>query len=222
MSVVIWIKLANEGIPLFLLIGLGVVLYRGFKKNQVILSEREDLLRRYLIFRGDRQSRLRIQAGEEKVRQELLKNFSNSWKEFKKNYDGYLQSFSKNTTQTKIILLLITLGLLLNSGRMLIDEYYFFGLKARFFYVAARELSNYVLVLLSFWLLRAQTHQFLYPKGKASEIEREILFFPNGLLTEGEFEGLYDEFDPLEPGGVKDGKENQDPGGRGEGGSRAE
>jgi hypothetical protein len=222
MSAVVWIKLLNEGIPFVLLIGLGVVLYRGFKKNQILLAEREDLLRRYLMFRGDKQARLKIHGGEEKVRQELLKNLSGSWKEFKKTYDGYHRAFSKNTARTKIILRLIALGILINTARILIDEYFFFGFEPRFFTLAARELSNYVPVVLSFVLLRAQTHHFLSFKGKALEIERETLFFANGLLAEGEYEGLYNEFDPLEREGGEDGKEDQDPRRRGEGGSRAE
>ena len=50
---VMWIKLMNEGIPLLLLVGLSIVTYRGLKKNQFLLAEREDLLRRYLLFRGE-------------------------------------------------------------------------------------------------------------------------------------------------------------------------
>jgi hypothetical protein len=222
MSAVVWIRLLNEGIPLILLIGMGAVLYRGIKRNQILLSEREDLLRRYLIFRGDKQARLKIHGGEEQVRHELLKNLSSSWKEFKKSYDEYHRVFSKNTARTKVILQLIALGLLINTARVLVDEYYFFGFKARFFTLVARELSNYVLVVLSFVLLRAQTHHFLSFKGKALEVERETLFFGDGVLAEGEYESLYNEFDPLDREGTKDGKEDQDPRGPGGGGSRAE
>jgi len=212
MSGVVWIKLINEVVPLVLLAGLGVALYRGLKKNQLILAEREELLRRYLIFRGDKQSRLRIHGGDEKVRQDLLKNLSSSWKEFKKAYDEYLHSFSRNTSQTKILLQLITLGFLINSSRNLLDEYYFFGVRARFFYLGLRELSNYVFVVVSFLILRAQTHQFLSLKGKSLEMERDTLFSPNGLLSEGDYEGLYNEFDPLEKREEGNEKEDQDSG----------
>ena len=37
-----------------------------------------------------------------------------------------------------------------------------------------------------------------------------MLFFPNGLLATGNYEGLYDEFDPLEGTGAEDGEEDQD------------
>jgi hypothetical protein len=213
MNSIVLIKLLNEIIPLLLSVGLGVVLYRGLKRNQMLLGEREDLLRRYIMFRGDRQSRLKIHGGDEKVRQELMKNLSNSWKEFKKAYDGYLHSFSRNTSRTKILLQAITLGFLINSGRMLLDEYYFFGVKTRFSYLGVRELSYYVFVVISFLLLRAQTHQFLSLKGKILEIERDTLFFPNGLFPEGDYEGLYNEFDPLEEGREGDEKEGQNSGG---------
>jgi hypothetical protein len=207
----IWINLLNEGISLFLLIGLGFTLYRGLKKNQTLLSEREELLKRYLLFRGDKQVRLKIYGDDEKVYQELLKNLSNSWKNFKKTYDQCLLSLAQNTTRTKQFLYLITLGLLINSARYFVEAYFFFNLKAQFFYILVRELSNYVLVILSFFLLRTQTHKFLSLKGEVVKMDREILFYPNSLSTEGEQEVLYNEFDPLEATGEGDGKEDSNP-----------
>jgi hypothetical protein len=207
----IWIRLLNEGIPLFLLIGLGLVLYRGLKKNQTLLSEREELLKRYLLFRGDKQVRLKIYREDEKVYRELLQNLSNSWKNFKKTYDQCLLSLAQNTTKTKQFLSLITLVLLINSTRHFVEAYFFSSLKARFFYIIVRELSNYVLVILSFFLLRTQTHKFLSLKGKVVKMDREILFYPNSLSTEGEHEVLYNEFDPLEKTGEENGKEDQNP-----------
>jgi hypothetical protein len=198
-----WIKVVNEGIPLLLLIGIGFILYRGLKINQALLSEREELLKRYLLFRGDRQVRLKIYGGDEKIYMDLLKNISSSWKNFKKAYDQCLFSLARNTTKTKRLLQLITLGLF-------IEDYYFFGLEAHFFYTTARELSSYVLVVLSFFLLRNQTEKFLTLKGEVVKMDREILFFPNNTEAQEEHEGLYNEFDPLEARGVEDGKEDQD------------
>jgi hypothetical protein len=207
----IWIKLLNEGIPLLLLIGLGFISYRGLKKNQTLLSEREELLKRYLLFRGDKQVRLKIYGDEENIRNELLKNISNSWKNFKKAYDQSLLSLAKNTTKTKQLLYLITLGLLINSARHFVEAYFFLSLKAQFFYILVRELSNYILVLLSFLLLKTQTQKFLTLKGEVVKMDREILFFPNSLSTEGEQEVLNNEFDPIETIGERDGKEDPNP-----------
>ncbi len=217
MTEVVWVKLLNEGVPLFLLIGLSFALYRGLKRNQILLSEREELLKRYLLFRGDKQVRLKIYGDDEKVYRELLKNLSNSWKNFKKTYDQCLLTLARNTTKTKQILQLITLALLINSARLFVEEYFFFGLKARFLYIVGRELSSYILVILSFFLLRTQTQRFLSLKGEGVRMDREILFFPNNISAEGEQEGLYDEFDPLEGTGVEDGKEDQNPHQRSEG-----
>jgi len=207
----IWIKLLNEGIPLLLLIGLGFISYRGLKKNQTLLAEREELLKRYLLFRGDKQVRLKIYGDEENIRNELLKNISNSWKNFKKAYDQSLLSLAKNTTKTKQLLYLITLGLLINSARHFVEAYFFLSLKAQFFYILVRELSNYILVLLSFLLLKTQTQKFLTLKGEVVKMDREILFFPNSLSTEGEQEVLNNEFDPIETIGERDGKEDPNP-----------
>jgi hypothetical protein len=207
-----WIKVVNEGIPLLLLIGIGYVLYQGLKINQVLLSEREELLKRYLLFRGDRQVRLKIYGGDEKVYMDLLKNISSSWKNFKKAYDECLNSLARNTTKTKRFLQLITLGLLINTVRLFIEDYYFYGWEAHFFYTIARELSSYVLVVLSFFLLRNQTQKFLTLKGEVVKMDKEILFFPSNIEAQEEHEGLYNEFDPLEARGVDDGKEDQNPG----------
>ncbi len=206
-----WIKLLNEGIPLLLLIGMGFIVYRGLKRNQTLLSEREELLRRYLLFRGDKQARLKIYGDEENVRNELLKNISNSWKNFKKAYDQFLLSLAKNTTKTKQILYLITLGLLINSARHFVEAYFFSSPKTQFFYILVRELSNYILVFLSFFLLKTQTRKFLALKGEVVKMDREILFFPNSLSAEGEQEVLYNEFDPIEITGEDDGQEDPNP-----------
>src|SRR4030043_1487490 len=211
MDIVNWIKLINEVIPFLLLIGIGLVLYRGLKINQTILSEREELLKRYLLFRGDRQVRLKIYGGNEKIYMDLLKNISSSWKNFKKTYDQCLLSLAQNTTKTKRFLQLITLGLLINTSRLFIEDYYFFGFEAHFLYTLAREISSYVLVVVSFFLLRNQTQKFLTLKGEVVKMDREILFFPNNLGTQEEHEGLFNEFDPLEARGIENAKEDQDP-----------
>jgi hypothetical protein len=206
-----WIKIVNEIIPFLFLIGIGFFLYRGLRRNQTLLSEREELLKRYLLFRGDRQVRLKIYGGDEKIYLDLLKNISSSWKNFKKAYDQCLHSLAQNTTKTKRFLQLITLFLLTNTVRLFIEDYYFFGLEIHFIYTLARELSSYVLVVLSFFLLRNQTQKFLTLKGKVVRMDKEILFFPNNLEDQGEHEGLYNEFDPLEAKRVEDGQEDQDP-----------
>jgi hypothetical protein len=211
LDVVNWTKLINEGIPFLLLVGLGFVLYQGLKRNQTFLSEREELLKRYLLFRGDRQVRLKIYGGDDKIYMDLLKNISSSWKNFKKTYDQCLLSLAQNTTKTKRFLQLITLGLLINTVRLFLEDYYFFGLETHFLYTLARELSNYILVALSFFLLRNQTQKFLALKGELMKMDRETLFFRENMTTQEEREGLYNEFDPLEAKGVGDGKEDQDP-----------
>jgi hypothetical protein len=204
-----WIDLLNEGISLLLLIGLGLVLYRGFKKNQTLLQEREELLKRYLLFRGDKQVRLKLYREDEKLYRELLKTVSNSWKNFKKAYDQYLFSFTQNTAKTKLFLQLITLGLLINSARLLLADFILSDRNIHLLYTIVREFSSYVLVILSFYLLRTQTHRLLSLKGEAVKMDREILFYPNNLSGEGEKEVLYNEFDPFETIGAEDGKEDQ-------------
>ncbi|RPJ10820.1 MAG: hypothetical protein EHM36_02725 [Deltaproteobacteria bacterium] len=210
MNVVWWIKLMNEAIPLLLLVGLSIVTYRGIKKNQFLLAEKEDLVRRYLLFRGDKQVRLKVYGQDEKVQRELLRTLSNSWKNFKRAYDQYQASFLANTARTKLLLQGITVGLLINSARVLAEEYYFYGFKDRLFLAGARELLNYVLVFLSFFLMKAQARPYLAPDAKASKIDLETLFFPNQLANEKDYEYLYNEFSPLDDKGAENGEEDQD------------
>ncbi len=125
----------------------------------------------------------------------------------KEAYDHYQNSFLWPIRPGQnYCLQLFTLGLLLNSARRLIEEYYFYGFKDRFFLAAAREPLNYVLVVLSFFLLRAQARPYLAPNGKAAKIDLETLFFPNHLANEREHEYLYNEFEPLDDKGVEDGE----------------
>jgi hypothetical protein len=210
MNAVIWIKLMNEGIPLLLLVGLSMATYRGLKKNQFLIAEREDLVRRYLLFRGDKQLRLKVYGQEDHIQRELLRTLSNSWKNFKRSYDRYQNSFLANTARTKSLLQLITLGLLMNSARGLIEESYFYGFKDRFFLAAARELLYYVPVALSFLLLRAQARPYIASSGKVAKIDLETVFFQNNLANDREHEDLYNEFAPLDDKGAGDGKEDQD------------
>jgi hypothetical protein len=222
MNTVMWIRLMNEGIPLLLLAGLSVVAYRGLGKNQVLLAEREDLFRRYLLFRGEKQIRLKVYGKDEKIQRELLKTLSTSWKNFKRTYDQYQASLVSNTSRTKLFLQLFTLGLIVNSLRRLGEEYYFYGLGDRVLLVAARELANYVPVFLGFFLLSAQVRPYLAANGKTGKIDLETSFFSNPLLSEKENEYLYNEFEPLDDKGARDGKEDQDYDRRAESGSGAE
>ncbi len=211
MNETMWMGILEQAIPLLLLTALGLALYRGFRRNHFLLTERENLLRRYLLFRGDKQVHLKILEGQNQAYQELVKTISNSWKNFKRTDDQYLTAFAQNTSQTKLFLQIITLGLVFNSLRLLIADYFFVKPRVELLYVALRELSSYVLVVLSFLLLRVQSRHLLLSKGKV-ERDRDILFFPNGLPSEGS-EGLYEEFDPLESRGVEHGKEDSNPNG---------
>ena len=210
MSEVMWIKLINEGVPLLVLIVLSVVIYRGLKRNQFLLADREDLVRRYLLFRGDKQVRLKVYGQDDKVQRELLKTLSNSWKNFKRAYDQYQSFFLANTARTKRLLQVLTLVLLANSARILVEECYFHGFQDRFFVAVARELLNYVPVMLSFYLLKAQARPYLAPDAKAARMDLETLFFPNHLANEKDYEYLYNEFAPLDDKGAEDGEKDQD------------
>jgi hypothetical protein len=189
------------------MVALGLAFYRGFRQNDALLLEREDLLKRYLLFRGEKQVRLKTLEETDQAYQELLKTISNSWKTFRKSSDHYLASFNRNTARTKILLRIITLGLIMNSLRLLVADYLSFGPKAHFFYTVVRELPSYVLVVLSFALLRVQGRRLSPIKGRAGEADRELLFFPNGQ-PRADSEHLYNEFDPLEGTGADSGKED--------------
>jgi hypothetical protein len=96
----------------------------------------------------------------------------------------------------------------MHSLGILLRSYFSAGLNTPFFYTIGRQLLSYVLVVLSFILLRIQSHQFLSLKGEAAKMDREILFYPNHLSGGGDRDILYDQFDPLEVTETEDGKED--------------
>lgn len=200
MEEVFWVKCLNEGINLLLLIAVGWILYKGVRRIHILLSEREETFRRYLLFREDLKVRLKLYGEDEKTYRELLRNLSEGWKNFKRTYDQYLDSLSKNVRKTNRLLQFLTLALLLNSFRLLFESYYFSGLQSRFFSLLTRELSNYVIVILGFFLLKDQSGRFFSMKGEMDKMDREILFYSNHLSEIGEKKALYDEFSPLEKG----------------------
>ena len=204
----VWLEILDDGISLLLLIALGLAVYRGFRRNSTLLAEGEDLLKRYLIFRTHKQIRLKTSTDDRETYQELIKTISNSWKNFKKAYDQNVISIRENTARTRFYMQIITLGLLLNTARLLIGEFYFSSSKLTLLSMSVRELSSYVLVIVSFCLLRVQTRRLLQPKGKTAEMDRDVLFFPNNL-SEIETEGLYDQFEPIEAKGEEHGKKDQ-------------
>jgi len=210
MDASIWVDLLDNTIPLFLFVALGLTFYQGFKKNHSLLSDREDLLKRYLIFRGDKQVLFKTLTEKDQAYQDVRKTISNSWKNFKKTYDQYLTSFARNTARTKLFLQIITLGFILNSARLVLADLLMGNSSRHLAYTVLSELPSYVLVILCFLVLRIQAHRVLLPKVKAVEMDREILFFPNGR-PEGEDRRHYDEFDPLEVTGGEDGEEHQNP-----------
>lgn len=204
----VWLEILDGGIPLLLLIALGLTVYRGFRKNSAFLAEGEDLLKRYLIFRTHKQIRLKTSTEDRETYQELIKTISNNWKNFKKAYDQNVISIRENTARTRLTMQIITLGLLLNTARLLIGEFFFSNSKLTLLSMSVRELSSYVLVILSFCLLRIQTRRLLHPKAKSAEMDRDLLFFPNNL-SETETEGLYNQFEPIEAKGEDHGEEDQ-------------
>lgn len=200
MEEVFWIRLLNEGISLLFLIAVGGILYKGVKKNHLLLSEREETFRRYLLFREDLKVRMRLYGEDEKTYRELLRNLSEGWKNFKRNYDQSLETLLKNVSKTHRLLQFLTLALILNSLRLLLESYYFFGIHSRLLHLLMRELSNYVIVILGFFLLKEQSYRFFSMKGEMDKMDREILFYSNHITEIGEKKALYDEFSPLEKG----------------------
>jgi hypothetical protein len=222
MDAATWIKVANEGIPFLLLIGMGLVLCRGLSRNQILLSEKEDLVRRYILFRCDKQTRLRAYGGDERVCREIVRTLSASWRYFQKSYEACFQSLGLSTTRTRLILWLFTLALLVNTGRILGEEYYFYGFGARFPHLAVRELTNYVLVAFGFFVLHRQTRWYLAEKARTMKMDLEALFFPSSSDTEAGNEGLNNEFDPLDGAGGDHVRKDQDRDRRTGGGGGAE
>ena len=181
-------------VSLVLAILVAAVILQNRRKNQRTALEMEGLIRRYSIFRGHRQSLMKIHQQDDDIKHEILKTISNSWNHFKSMLDQYAISLRKTDRRAKNFLLILGVLMALNSLRVIAlgvqtDRVQWSGLV-----LIVRELPMYFFLATGFLLISIQSQRLAKSPLASINAELESIFSD----TEQTQEALNNEFDPIE------------------------
>jgi hypothetical protein len=186
----------DEWITLVLVILMAFCIYRNVRNYDSATQEIETLFRRYLLFRNDKQITLKMHEQDEKVRNEILKSISKSWKQFRRIHGELVGTLLENIRKTFLTYYVIFGILLINTLRVFLTDWFKTGGISAIFEVAIKEGPSYFLLALGFLLIRIQTRQRRGGNGRPYEIELETIFSDIG----GQDRSFYDEFEPVDEG----------------------
>jgi len=192
-----WITLVLVGLMAFFI-------YRNVRNYDSITQEMDTRFRRYLLFRNDKQITLKMHEQDEKVRNEILRSISNSWKHFRGIHGELVGTLLGNIRKT-VLAYYVLLGILcINTLRVLLTDWFKNGTFPAPLGVAIKQAPSYLVLALGFILIWIQTGRKRGGKGRPFEIELETIFPDTGVQDRS----LYDEFEPIDEG---EGAEEIDP-----------
>ena len=195
-------------ITLGVVVVLAICIYRNVSHYDSITQEMDMLFRRYLHFRNDKQITLKIHEHDEKIRNEILKSISTSWKHFRKSHGQLADALFGNIRKTLFVYYFILGILVINTLRVYVTGWLESGGVPATLEMAIKEGPNYLVLALGFLLIRLQTRRRRGGDGRPYEIELETIFADIG----GQDRNLYDEFEPIdeqEPEGETDSEEGR-------------
>jgi hypothetical protein len=171
----------------------GVIL-QNRRKNQSIATDIENLIRRYIVFRGHRQALMKFHQKDEALKHEILRTVSTSWNHFKTMLEKYTSSLEETNRRARNFLLILGAFLVLNSLRNLASGDVLSQTRWASLIFVVKELPLYLFLITGFVLIRIQSHQ--RGKGPLASFNSELdVIFSD---TEQIQEVLNDEFDPIE------------------------
>ncbi|MBW2038201.1 MAG: hypothetical protein JRI46_01170 [Deltaproteobacteria bacterium] len=175
---------------------LAFFLIRGHRRYELLRMETEDLLRRYMVFRGKKHSLLRGAKTDQGTCDEILRSISRSWHNFEEYHAQKIDLFEVNYREMKRGLLLGSILLVLNTLREGVAGLLITGLPSGFFSGLFQDLPLYFLVVVGFALLRIQKEDVYGTSSNQINPALETLFAD----LDRDDPLLYEEFDPLEGG----------------------
>ncbi len=181
-------------VSLALTVMVAAVIFQNRRENQSVTAEIENLIRRYIIFRGHRQALLRIHNGDEKVKHEILKAISNSWNHFKDTLERHFAFLQEADRHARSVFLILGAIMVLNSLRT-----FAFGVLAgkgnwASLVLLVRELPPFLFLITGLLLVR--THSQRWGKRPLASFSKELeAIFSDMEKTQ---EALDNEFDPIE------------------------
>ena len=186
----------DEWITFVMVVVMAFFIYRNVRNCNSITLEMDTLFRRYLLFRNDKQITLKMHEQDEKVRNEILKSISNSWKRFR-GIHGELEGTLLGNIRKTLLAYYVILGILcINTLRVLLTDWFKTGAVSAPIEVAVKEAPGYLLLALGFLLTRIQASRKIGGKGRPFETKQEIIFPDIGVQDRS----LSDEFEPIDEG----------------------
>ena len=184
----------DEWITLVLVALMAFFIYRNVRNYDSITEEMDTLFRRYLLFRNDKQIILKMHEQDEKVRNEILRSISKSWKHFRKIHGELVGTLLGNIRKTLLAYYVILGILCTNTLRVFLTDWFKEGTFPAPLGVAIKEAPGYLLLALGFILIWIQTGRKKGDTGRPFEIKLETIFPDIG----GQNRSLYDEFEPID------------------------
>ncbi len=181
-------------VSLLLTVAVAAVVFQNRRRNQSVTSDLENLVRRYIIFRGHRQALLKIHNGDDKVKHEILKAISNSWNHFKSMLESHFVTLHETDRRTRNLLLLLGALMLLNSLRAILSGIIAESEDWEGLILVVREVPPYLFLFTGFLLLGIQSQRWGKRPLASFNTELESLFSD----MEQTQESLNNEFDPIE------------------------
>jgi len=181
-------------ITLGVVIVIAICIYHNVSNYDSITRQMDTLFRRYLYFRNDKQITLKMHEQDEKIRNEILKSISTSWKHFRRSHGELAEALFGNIRKMLFVYYVILGILLINTFRVYVTDWLKTGVVPATLEIAIKEGPNYLLLALGFLLVRLQTRRRRGGNGRPYEIELETIFANIG----GQDRTLYDEFKPID------------------------
>jgi hypothetical protein len=195
----------DEWITLVLVVLMAFCIYRNVRNYDSTTQEMDTLFRRYLLFRNDKQITLKMHEGDEKVRNEILRSISRSWKQFRRTHGELVDTLLGNIRRTRLAYYFILGILMINTLRAVLTDWSETGGVPVTLEVAIKESPGYLLLALGFLLIRMQIRQRRGGNGRPYEIELETIFPDIGAQDRS----LYEEFEPLDEAGEVKGDDSE-------------
>ena len=191
------LKVIDPFNPLISIVILGFLTYlliRGHRRYELLRMETENLVRRYMIFRGKRHSTLskvRIAKG---TKENILKSISRSWHFFKAYHTQKRELLERNYRGLRMGFIVGCILLVLNTVREGIAGLVITELPSGFFIGLAQSIPYYLFVVLGVALLGIQKEELYSAPSPQFGPALEALFAD----FDREDPRLAEEFEPLE------------------------
>jgi hypothetical protein len=171
----------------------GVILH-NYRKNQSIATDIDNLIRRYIIFRGHRQALMKFHQEDEAIRHEILKTIATSWNHFKSMLEDHTSTLQEANRRGRNFLLILGAFLVLSSLRNLALADVVGQVRWVSIMLVLKELPLYLFLVTGFVLIRVHAHRRGRGPLASFNSELDAIFSDTDQIQEV----LNDEFDPIE------------------------